>query len=733
MSAACRAAALAKRHAARIRELQQQINGYRGKLEQTQQRVNELKQRLQEAVVAASAENTIQSPSERIYNDIIMNHDRPPTGRRYSFETLLWAQEIHAISPHALAVVRKVIPLPGEPLLSRKFTQQRRLISEALQDENRLGEMMELWERGLPQDAGDRSLILAVDAVAFRPVITVDEDGFIHGLKDQVRLDDQDLFDTFLKHPPEFAQFLSDHWDQAYSSLFVYHIQPVNPRLPCAVIHVVPAVNGKGNPKTVGQLSRLEFRLKTAFRIPVVGVAFDGDSAFNQIHTLFASDWKRSLNHRTPSIPRFPDLGVVICDPKHLAKRVRYRWVEDDFSVGTPGNGFFFSLARIRDAGLSSPVVFVNSQESKMHDSLPLELFSPKTLVFILTNDVEGENVMVPWCLLVTALTVPELSTKMRADVLEVGFWMLFIYENFQAPARRRAQQPLQFPKPPETPRRRGGPRQFLYTDGQLRDALNTFVSLIILIERTQQPFCLNRFGSDPLEHAFGQARIRSKDVNSMKKMVRSFAVGLISSAVERFLELAARPRRRISVGLDCPPIDPSEQSIFQFSPKTIAISLLIRSRHLAQTTPAYPAAWEELKKIPGLPTLELHESDVSVPSPEPIKPRTLSSNQLFLGLLNSPRPLSLITAPSKMARALNDEFNPVESGLETIYGTRLNMPDLESVVRRIARDLNIDPPDIRRRNAYLAWIRENWTVVREPLGQAALERRQAVTHADGA
>jgi hypothetical protein len=46
-----------------------------------------------------------------------------------------------------------------------------------------------------------------------------------------------------------------------------------------------------------------------------------------------------------------------------------------------------FSIDRIREGNFLSPIVFHDSRESMMHDSLPLELFSPKTLSYILYPD----------------------------------------------------------------------------------------------------------------------------------------------------------------------------------------------------------------------------------------------------------------------------------------------------------------------------------------------------------
>jgi hypothetical protein len=48
-----------------------------------------------------------------------------------------------------------------------------------------------------------------------------------------------------------------------------------------------------------------------------------------------------------------------------------------------------------------------------------------------------------------------------------------------------------------------------------------------------------------------------------MKTMIRAFAGDILSFSLDRLLELASFPHRRISVGIDCLPLDTAEPSIF--------------------------------------------------------------------------------------------------------------------------------------------------------------------------
>jgi hypothetical protein len=96
----------------------------------------------------------------------------------------------------------------------------------------------------------------------------------------------------------------------------------------------------------------------------------------------------------------------------------------------SPEERLDFSIDRLQQGHFLSPVVFNNSKASKTHDSLPLELSSPRILSYLLFpgNHVVGEVMIAPRSLLVSALTLSGISTQTRIEVLQIDFWMLFIY-----------------------------------------------------------------------------------------------------------------------------------------------------------------------------------------------------------------------------------------------------------------------------------------------------------------
>jgi hypothetical protein len=85
--------------------------------------------------------------------------------------------------------------------------------------------------------------------------------------------------------------------------------------------------------------------------------------------------------------------------------------------------------------------------------------------------------------------------------MFELAFWVLRFYQKLLQNARL----------PPETKEKiRGWRYAALYTRQQIRDALNTLHALIVILRNSDVPVRLNRIGSNPLEHAFGKARLHS-------------------------------------------------------------------------------------------------------------------------------------------------------------------------------------------------------------------------------
>jgi hypothetical protein len=122
-------------------------------------------------------------------------------------------------------------------------------------------------------------------------------------------------------------------------------------------------------------------------------------------------------------------------------------------------------------------------------------------------------------------------------------FWVLYLYQKLLQNARL----------PPETKEKIHGCRYaILYSRQQIREILDRLYALIVLLQDSDVPVRLNRIGSSRLEHAFGKARLRCRDIHTLKNFMFGLAAELLKLHGENALQLVAVARRRTSVGVDC-------------------------------------------------------------------------------------------------------------------------------------------------------------------------------------
>jgi hypothetical protein len=152
------------------------------------------------------------------------------------------------------------------------------------------------------------------------------------------QLEASDIFTQFVLNPCAFRDFVVQHFDRAYSSLFVDQIQPLDPKFTCCV-HATTAINGNENGSTVTMLKIIAEKLpETPFSL--LGCAFDGDSCFDSLHDDFQNAWEKQLSSGRLSsfFGRHMVIPPVIGDPLHLLKRIRYGSLSADFRMGVNGD-----------------------------------------------------------------------------------------------------------------------------------------------------------------------------------------------------------------------------------------------------------------------------------------------------------------------------------------------------------------------------------------------------------
>jgi hypothetical protein len=212
-------------------------------------------------------------------------------------------------------------------LLDAYFAHAGAVLSQALLDLDRVGELIRLLDRPIPRTATDRRVVLSFDAVSFRSRVATTNDLSVEGLDDLNGLENREAFGQFLLHPKEFTVFLKNHWNHAYSAVFTFQTQPILLGLPYCIIHAWPHCKGKRNDQSLKRLFQLQSLLEGRFRFQVVGLAFGGDSIYSELHRNFKMQYEAQLTRgswelRTKSLPVGFLQGIcpIICDPKYLVK-----------------------------------------------------------------------------------------------------------------------------------------------------------------------------------------------------------------------------------------------------------------------------------------------------------------------------------------------------------------------------------------------------------------------------
>jgi hypothetical protein len=183
-----------------IRKLENRITGYQLQLLQSRQKIQDWTTQLNERLRSESTIKLSLSLRDYVFW-CYLKLKSPKNGRRYFPETLEWAWAIQQQSRTAWKLVRKGLHLLCESLVDAHFAHAGAVLSQALLDLDRVGEVISLWDRSRPRTATDRRVVLSVDAVPFRPRVAIGDDLSGEGLDDLNGLENREVFKQFLLHP----------------------------------------------------------------------------------------------------------------------------------------------------------------------------------------------------------------------------------------------------------------------------------------------------------------------------------------------------------------------------------------------------------------------------------------------------------------------------------------------------------------------------------------------------
>lgn len=161
---------------------------------------------------------------------------------------------------------------------------------------------------------------------------------------------------------------------------FIYQIQPLNADLRPFVIHIKETINGKANTEIIDLLYQIS-KISKNMNINIRAFSFDGDNAYSELNQQFYISYTKTLFERSNIFNIHLNFKRISPDPLHLYKRLRYRLLSNRIHSGFSRKNPFIDLFRLRAVLKHLPSsVFNNTPISKMHDELPLSLFSVHSL-----------------------------------------------------------------------------------------------------------------------------------------------------------------------------------------------------------------------------------------------------------------------------------------------------------------------------------------------------------------
>ena len=470
-----------------------------------------------------------------ILEDMTANSSVPPSRRRYTVTTLLFAFAIATTSFTCYQLLRRFLFLPSYSILFRYFQPQISETERYITDLNMIPQYLESLADQMGEEKEKMRQyggILAVDAMSLRPHVFVTKDGLVQGVLENTLINNTEMMKMKERYEA-YERYVASLKNKTITDSFVYQYQPLYAKARCFTVFIEPSTQGKATGVQIDRLSELAEHL-TAHGFPVEGFAFDGDSTYSQLHSVFFTNYQRFVT-ADASFWNFSVINStsIVSDPLHLLKRARYRLLQSkvhgNFENTTDS---LISVEHLQSQFNLPSVVFCNESYTKMHDELATRLFSLSTLASLFQRrNLTELTYFLPICLLSASLHENNLGTEERVNLLEVGFYYMMSYYNMLS------DHPI-----PLTQRKTKGNQHVCPFDLTfVREYCNTVCSILKVLYRSNDTIGLNRIGSNPVEHLFGLIRMKSHSVHTYEK---ALSVLSKSTLQRRFIEQVGENER---------------------------------------------------------------------------------------------------------------------------------------------------------------------------------------------
>ena len=423
------------------------------------------------------------------------------------------------------------MPLPSWQTLQARTEPSFKFNANRLQNLSAIPDVVARFRQ--QEEIGDERIygFLAVEAVSFHRELIVTKNGVVEGTLSNETIEMEkiaELQESFA----EFENFCKEQRDVVISDAFVFQFQPINASLRSFIVHIKPSSQGKATERTI-EIFRAIDRDLEALNVICLGYAMDGDTTYSKLHKSFYETYSGYVTG-DPLFYNFSlvsETRLIISDPLHVLKRARYRLLSSATHVGLTSSSSIISIDVLSEILTLPSKVFSEQKFTKMHDDLPVSLFSLGSLIEIYEKQPCYAAYFLPFCLLNAAISEKDLSLEERINFLELSFYYMLAY------VEEASTVPIKLPD-----RKSATSRAVrLFPSSLAKEHCNTVVSILAVLYGHNGTINMNRLGTNPLEHTFGLIRMRSRYRHTYQNMLRTVNTTMLWKSLVSFLGVGSK------------------------------------------------------------------------------------------------------------------------------------------------------------------------------------------------
>ncbi|OHT10243.1 hypothetical protein TRFO_04246 [Tritrichomonas foetus] len=329
-------------------------------------------------------------------------------------------------------------------------------------------------------------------------------------------------FDIFIK-----KQYAANN---VISNIFVFYLIPLhNIKAKPLPIYYIEHFQGNADCRVISDIyDVIEILKMNELKLCLKFLSLDGDLKYKSFHDTFLHEW---MNHFYVSKNLFNSVNMlfhIICDPNHVLKRLRYRFVNHMSLAWTTHSRRYTSLD-VQELFDIPEKVFSYNSTTKMDDFNPKELFKRKNLAILFAYELWDLFAYFLICTSLSLVVHENLPRRTGLMMLSISTEFLIIYRRYMNATKTekipyfRANKTINIngttklsveSVKKQTKRAKSVETHNQYVTTTFLDRflidhlLNGLVTLISVLGTEEKSFSMIDYGTMLLEHYFGRVRL---------------------------------------------------------------------------------------------------------------------------------------------------------------------------------------------------------------------------------